>query len=744
MKLVRLYIENFMCYEYGFVDFREFSAALIVGKKENNDHIANGVGKTTIFKAIEYVLFNYADIPLERVIRDDIASCRVVLDFMVGDQEYRLSRTRSKKSTDLTLLQRKATDGQDDQVYHAVSEMGAVFTPYTDKKEIEGYWKDMSGSRAGDTEKELAKLIKINQKAFRSTILFRQNDTTGLPTVTPEKRKGILKEALNLGLYAKLEKIAKERAAAIAKDIDKHKLLIEGLGDPNKDLVALEAQLVEAEKCLAIKIEERDLQNAELAELTDKVNQLNTAHANIESKFASLLATEKSLLADKSKLEISIKEYTSKKGNVIKSAREMVTEVNALKEQQTKLAALDYAQIDILTEAIEKSKEAVSSHNMLIKLKLEELDELKIPLPTGSKCKNCRKPMTDKDRKEHKAHIDKDMKELQTMVSISKKTIADLNSQMATQLQTVNNLNLSKQQLESINTKIAAKSKEIRDKSTQHDDYAALLTKFKLELEEKEKELTIVAEELKNSSIEEANILKKEIAEVKKVIIVMNGKIAALNKEVANHTSMKAVLLHSIEQKTKDNTKKKELKKALEGLEKKFTTYPSVIQAFSTTGIPNIIIQNVLDDLQVEANNLLSQIKPEIQLSFAVEKTVEKTGDQADTLEIDYTINGRDRYYEQLSGAQQIATIFALKLGLSILLQNMIGTDIKFLLFDELDQSLDKASVDYFADMVKFFQKDYTILVITHNDRLKDKFSHAILVEQDGNDVSRAKVVSSW
>ena len=170
----------------------------------------------------------------------------------------------------------------------------------------------------------------------------------------------------------------------------------------------------------------------------------------------------------------------------------------------------------------------------------------------------------------------------------------------------------------------------------------------------------------------------------------------------------------------------------------------SVIQAFSSTGIPNIIIQNVLDDLQIEANGLLSQIKPEIQLSFSIEKTVEKTGDQADTLDIDYAVNGRDRYYEQLSGSQQIATVFALKLGLSFLLQKMIGTDIKFLLFDELDQPLDKSSVDYFADMVKFFQKEYTILVITHNDRLKDKFSHAILVEQDGNDVSRAKVVSSW
>ena len=65
-------------------------------------------------------------------------------------------------------------------------------------------------------------------------------------------------------------------------------------------------------------------------------------------------------------------------------------------------------------------------------------------------------------------------------------------------------------------------------------------------------------------------------------------------------------------------------------------------------------------------------------------------------------------------------------------------------MLDEIDQSLDKASVDSFADIVKFFQKDFTILVITHNDRLKNKFANGILVEQDLNMISKARVVNSW
>ena len=123
-------------------------------------------------------------------------------------------------------------------------------------------------------------------------------------------------------------------------------------------------------------------------------------------------------------------------------------------------------------------------------------------------------------------------------------------------------------------------------------------------------------------------------------------------------------------------------------------------------------------------------------------ETVKRTGDNADTLDIIYHINGKERYYKRLSGAMQLAVVFSLKLGLSFLLQNTIGTDIRLLLLDEIDQSLDKAGVDAFADIVKFFQKDFTILIITHNDRLKDKFNHQILVEQDINMISRARVVS--
>jgi DNA repair exonuclease SbcCD ATPase subunit len=735
MRLQRLYLENFQCHEKSFIDLREISSALIVGKVDNNDLVSNGVGKTSIFQAIEYVLFNKSDAPLERIVRDDTNSCKITVDFIVDDNEYRLVRVRTRKgSTDLSLFQRNSVVADEEKAYNTIEGV-----PVTDEK----YWKDLSGRRTSDTEKDLNKLIKINFEAFRNTIHFVQGDFAGLTTSTPEKRKGILKDALNLLVYTKLEKMAKDKANAMSKEIDKLKSLIQVLGDPEQDLIDQNRQISDVTTQIFDKTVKLNELTEQLEELNVNINTLTNSLSNLESKFSSLLIKDQALSSEKNRLEISIKEYHSKKGNIAKGARDLVDEINVLKEQQVQLAQLDYSQIDILTELVSSKKEKIAVANANIKSNLLAYEELNIPLPDDSSCKHCRQPLTPEHKKFCQAQIDQQRQECQTNIQNSKREVASLNTEILSHQQIINELNLSKQKLEGINTKISTKNKEILDKKSIHQEYIELLGKFTNELQDKTKEVEEVKESLLNSPLEESKAIKLQIEEEKKKLTQLNSNILLMNKEITHLTSNKAVVSHTIEQRIKDRDRKQDLLKSLKDLESKLTIFPSVIQAFSSTGIPNLIIQNVLDDLQVEANNLLAQIKPGLQLSFFVEKT-KGDGTEADTLDINYHINGKDRYYKQLSGGMKLAVTFSLKLGLSFLLQKMIGTDIKFLLLDEIDASLDKVSVDAFADIVKFLQKDFTVLVITHNDRLKDKFSHAILVEQDTSMVSKASVVSFW
>lgn len=742
MKILRLYIKDFACYEGAYIDFSEFNSAVILGKRENNDNIANGVGKSTIFNAIEYVLFNQSEVPLEELIRDDTAQCRVVIDFLIDEQEYRLARTRTKKgSTDLVLLQRNGQDGSIEEAYHV--SVSGFEVPWIEKKHTEKYWKDLSGSRAGDTEKDLSKLIKINHKSFLSTTLFPQNDMTGLATATPEKRKAILKEALNLAVYVKLEKIAKEKLGLLSKEAEKNALLISSLGNPKKDIIDCNIQLQSAEKILEEKVASSLLIKEEIAAPEAKINELNNYLSNLEIKFSSLVDKEKSLQAEKRTANSSLQEYQAKKTDASKSARTLIAKIEDLKKHQSQLIEIDFSPVEMLPETISSLKEQITTHNVHIKRDLERCEELKIPLPNGAVCKHCRQSMNEEHRQACKAKDAEDIGKLQVSIQEAKNAIVKLTAILTKSQQELSSLTSSKHTLEKITNEISSIDKEIANQKTLFDDYSALLNKFSAIIKEKEEEIIKVQVELNNSSLEEAKTVRGLIEEEEKKKLILADKMMVLNKEIGHYSNSVAVIRHTIEQKTKDASTKDGLEKQATELNAKLAIYPSVVQSFSSTGIPKLIIQTVLDDLQIEANNLLSQLRPDLQLSFSTEKT-KTDGDQADTLDIQYYVNGKKRYYKALSGAMRLSVAFSLKLGLSFLLQKMLGVDIKFLLLDEIDQPLDKSSIDALVNIIKFFQKELTILIITHNDRMNDKFSHTILVEQDINMVSKARVVSSW
>lgn len=735
MNPSKLYIENFQCHAQSYIDFSEFNSALVVGKIENNDSYSNGVGKTTIFKAIEYVLFNQADINLEKVIRDDTNHCAVVMDFFIGEQEYRVSRKRTKKgTTDLTLLQKNSVEGDKSEIYH-----DQFCTPLFNDK----YWKDISGRRAADTEKELEKLIKINFKTFRSIVHFVQNDFSGLTTSTPDKRKALFKDALNLIIYSKLEKIAKDRSNLLIKEIDRHKILIDSLSSAQENLFDLMAQLNSCDEQIARLDKKISPLGEEIEKKNSVLNDLIMSYKDQESKTSSLLDKEKSLMLEKSKIETSIKDYTGKKSAMTKLAKDLVDEIKSYKEEIKTLGQHDLSQIEVLTEQMVELKQRVTYLNIVIQNNVIEYEELKIPVPDEDVCKHCRQKMTAEHKQECKNKIARDMGKCQSAIAAAKKEISQLNIEVNDIQSKLNVLIRIRQQIDSVNNKSSAKNKELQDKKSIHAEYSSIINNFNNDLSLKDNELLLVKQATETEALNEIVLVKSKVESKKKEISDLNLEIISLNKEIAHIASTRAVIKHNIDQKNKEISRSESLKNKLNELEAQYLPYPQVIQAFSSTGIPNLIIQNVLDELQIKANELLNQLKPGLQMSFLVEKT-KGDGTESDTLDIHYYVNGKERYYEQLSGAMKLAVTFSLKIGLNSLLQNMVGTNIKLLLLDEIDQSLDKASVDAFANIVKHFQNDFTILVITHNDRLKDKFNHAILVEQDLNMVSNAKVVSEW
>ncbi len=705
---------------------------MIVGRNQGNDTISNGVGKTTIFKAIEYVLFNESEESLERVIRDDCNSCKVIFYFKVDEQLYRVSRSRNKKGTsDLSLHKRTTIDADDSCVYVDVIDKDST------------HWKDITSRRTGDTEKDLEKLIKINYKAFRSTTHFVQHDFTGIATLTPEKRKTLLKEVLQIIIYSKLEKLAKDEATEIEKEIRRLRTLMDAFGDPEKEISESEILSIEYTKNLIEKTAEQEQVNELLISLTNEIADLSSQLSSFDEKANLAKQKENLIKSEVAKIRAIVQEQTTKTYAVQAAAKTIVGQIKSENEKKTKLAEYNFEELSELEVQLAAIQEKVITNQVTSKNLSIELIELKIPIPDDSVCKHCRQTLTEEHKKVCQSQIDQKIEDITSLVAVTNKTVKESsNIQSQTSIK-IAQLTAAKKELDASSNKIDALKKEYDNKKQLFDEYNLIVKEQTATLIQKELEWSQAQLESENFNTDEVKKLRSSIQDKKLAKDTANSINFSLSKGITHAQSTLAVLNHKLQQSKENIIKRKDLLLKVSEEEEKLVAYPSVIQGFSSSGIPSLIIQNVLDDWQSEANDLLSQIRPGLQLSFLIEK--ERTdGDMADTLDIEYFLNSRPREYRQLSGAQRVSIAFALKLGLAFLLQKMFGVNIRILLLDEIDQSLDKAGVDAFADIVKFFQKDFTILIITHNDRLKDKFSHAILVEQDQNMVSKAKVVSSW
>jgi exonuclease SbcC len=99
----------------------------------------------------------------------------------------------------------------------------------------------------------------------------------------------------------------------------------------------------------------------------------------------------------------------------------------------------------------------------------------------------------------------------------------------------------------------------------------------------------------------------------------------------------------------------------------------------------------------------------------------------------DITVSGGDRMgdeFKDLSGGEQVRVSIALRLALSKILMRRVGTNIKFLLLDEVDQALDRQGIQALAETLRSLSSKFKIMVITHNDSMKDMFDHIVTVRK--------------
>lgn len=727
MKPVHLYLKNFMNHLESDIDCSLFDSALIVGKNKNNDRESNGLGKSTVFNAIEYVLFNAPPpkFTLDELVHNDEEKCQVIFIFETDAGAFKIDRVRGKKKSNVELYQL-----------------------------VDDKWESRSGKTSTDTDKTIAKdIVKINHKTFTYSVLFAQEDACGLASATPEARRSMLKEPLNLNKYSKYEKEVRELAKENKQEIEKYQAVIDSLGDPDTDVEATKLACQGAAD--VIKQLNKDIDNTKAAIQQKRIllssleAAISSGGANVLDKLSSICHNIKSIQANVDSLSASIQDAKLKKSATEAELVSDRRDLKLLKDIKSSLSSEGLRKLDDIKADLKKAKEAeVNGIKYIAKLEAQESELKEFLLPDSDDCLYCKQTITEEHREDCSKKITEDLEKVDSelkkyrpkLENVIKKKNA-FEKEIEVLAEHTAKVDRTKSKIDSKEDDVGSKEKMIEQLNGMIENHISMHSKSNAEIKElKEQEAEL--EKLVDKALKEQNISKKIIG-IKSEIAKMEDDVSSYASRVAEKSGLKGSLEEKLKSHSEDKKKLASVRKKADKIEKELKIHNRLIQAFSSSGIPSMIINTILDDLQVEANNLLSQIKPELELQFKIEKE-KADGEQTETLEIVYRVHGRHRGHHQLSGAQKLVVALSLKLGLSQVIQHRLGVNLEFLALDEVDQSLDKASVDALVAVVKKLQSKFKVFVITHNDLLKGKFSHAIVVEGSIENGVNAKVATTW
>ncbi len=163
--------------------------------------------------------------------------------------------------------------------------------------------------------------------------------------------------------------------------------------------------------------------------------------------------------------------------------------------------------------------------------------------------------------------------------------------------------------------------------------------------------------------------------------------------------------------------------------------YQELTQAFGQNGIPAMIIENLLPQLEAETNHLLARLtSSQLHVQFVTQKFGRRSKADSkliDTLDIFIADSQGSRPYETYSGGEAFRVNFAIRLALSRLLARQSGSELQLLVIDEGFGTQDQAGCERLIAALNSIAPDFAcILAITHMPKLQAAFHTRIAVNK--------------
>jgi DNA repair exonuclease SbcCD ATPase subunit len=689
MQPLFLKLENFFSHKESEVDFKNFNSALLLGSTDGDYSRSNGSGKSAIFESILWCLFNKSRAAMmDDVIHWGENKCSVTFDFLHDGKSFRVKRTRLRATSTST-----------------------VDFMFQDEN---GKWVNLSGSTSGDTNDKICSTIKLDYKTFINSAYFRQNDISEFSTSEASRKKEILKSIVDISRWDLYEKESKKKLKEAQNDLVITQTKIDTLQAEINQLLPYENNLNDLIKNIETK-------NSEKESLSNEVEILSESYSNKKSK------------VDTDSWDRAVQEIFSLKqrGKDLKTKYESL--ISTLEEKSDKKSAIDTEiqgiekQASLLNfdpdvdEKMSKNTSEIYEYTALCKSAKEKIKELELILIKEGECYTCHQNISHETfsrlNDEHNKKIEfvkKKKENAESRLQYLKSVEEDLTKQL-----------LAKKKLDEFNKKLPilkfkseSLSEETLNLQKEKDQFFEELTSIKNKIIENDKILDSLKDEDFQNLINKLKEKKEFLSSISSQILELSVQLGTF-KEKSSSLEGKRKLI----KEEKDNLSKRQDRVAV---------FDKMTKMFGKNGIQTILLDVVISDLEKKSNEILQSICND---AFSICLETQRQGSDGvsivETLDLNVKKDGSLCNFYSLSGGEQFRIALALRIALSEIASNHGGSSLEFLLLDEINSPLDKSGVEtLFVNVIKSLESKYKMLVITHDDSLKERFDSIIEVQK--------------
>ena len=636
----------------------------------------NASGKSSVLDALTFCLFDKSTraYKAENVMNHSKSNFSCELEFDVGNDTYIIKR-----------------EGK--VLRHGSTRVDVDFCRLEDGKKV-----SLNGDQRNSTNKNIRKLIGTYDDFIMTSFSAQGNSSIFLEQNQTEKKE-ILGKFLGLSIFDQLYKLAKEESSGLQSML-KNFLDV----DYDQQISDIETELNQANGVITKLEDSQSKKEVERDKYKNKVLDLMGTMRPIDATIKDLSELEDNQQLEEGKKAELLKRLNSTKEELSETKRNDEILANRIKSEKYKDIENRTVEYELVVSQRDEAKRAIDNLKIEVRNKLDKIDKLG-NLDYDPGCSYCMNNVFVKDAIKTKEDLEQDKTRAASTVA---------------KLKTLENKIQINEDVPKSYSEFLELTRELKHNKDYCAQYEVRLRDINDAIKGAESYIDSIKNEIKRSKgyqkdIKHNDKVQIKIDENKTSESIVETEIKAIVNDIHQYVGKKSAL----------ETKKQEIMQIInrvKDLEEKYEAYKYYLMAVDKNGVSYDLISKILAKVELEVNNILSQIV-EFQIIFDMDgKNINN-----------YIAYDNDRSWplEMASGMEKFISGLAIRIALTNI-SNLPRPN--FIAIDEGWGTMDSDNLNSLYQLFQYLKNIYQFsLIISHIDTMRDFTDILLEIKQENN-----------